>query len=300
MDHVASGTRFSREELQKMAGSVEFWWHSIDLGEGVVTPGEKTPQVLARELESLRLPDLRGKSVLDMGAYDGFYSFEAERRGAARVVALDHYVWSLDLPGHIRYWRECRERGTEPLPNEQTPHWRPDELPGKGGYDTAHRALRSRVETVVGDFMSMDLEALGTFDLVLFLGVLYHMEDPLGAMRRVASLTREVAIIETHAVVVPGCEHLELCEFYSSNQLNGDVSNWWGFNRKALLGLCGAAGFRSAEVVSPASTAAAPPAGRPGRVRRAVSRAIHGVSGLVRPQPPAQPQYLRAVVHAWK
>lgn len=76
--------------------------------------------------------------------------------------------------------------------------------------------------------MTMDLEPLGTFDVVFFLGVLYHMETPLASLRRVASLSNGVAIIETHAIVVPGYEHLELCEFYSSNQLNGDISNWWG------------------------------------------------------------------------
>jgi hypothetical protein len=133
------------------------------------------------------------------------------------VVALDHYVWSLDLPKHIAYWRECRERSITPLPNEQTPHWRPGELPGKHGYDTAHRALGSRVETVVGDFMRMDLGTLGTFDVVLFLGALYHMENPLGSLRRLASVTKGMAIIETRAIAIPEYADLKLCEFYSAN-----------------------------------------------------------------------------------
>ena len=90
-------TVYSKAELEEMAESVGFWWHSIDLGQGVVTKGFKTPETLQYELESLRLPDLRDKTVLDIGAWDGFFSFEAERRGAKRVVALDHYVWSLDL-----------------------------------------------------------------------------------------------------------------------------------------------------------------------------------------------------------
>ena len=118
----------------------------------------------------------------------------------------------------------------------------------KSGYDTAHKALNSKVETVVDDFMTMDLEPLGTFDVVFFLGVLYHMENPLASLRRVASLTNGLAIIETHAIIVAGFEHLELCEFYSSNQLNGDVSNWWGPNLKALEGMCRAAGFARVEV----------------------------------------------------
>src|SRR5690606_26765214 len=67
------------------------WFHRIDLGGGVVTPGLDDT---ATKLRQVRLPeDLTGKSVLDVGAWDGFFSFEAERRGASRVVALDGVVW---------------------------------------------------------------------------------------------------------------------------------------------------------------------------------------------------------------
>lgn len=290
----------SKESLEQMAESVGFWWHSIDFGQGVVTRGQKSPAVLAREFEALRLPDLKDKTVLDIGAYDGFFSFEAERRGARRVVALDHYVWSLDLPAHIQYWRECKERGIAPLPNEETPHWRPDILPGKRAYDTAHRALGSKVETVVGDFMTMDLAPLGTFDVVLFLGVLYHLEDPLTSVRRLAAVTREVAIIETHAVVVPGYEHTALCEFYPSNELNGDVSNWWGPNEKALRGMCLAAGFSRVDVALDGGGAEpAPPDSLYRKVRSAGGRFLRDLS-LLAPLPPKEPKHVRATVHAWK
>ena len=235
---------FTRAELEKMATSVPFWWHSIDLGSGVITNGFKSAKFLRNELKSLRLPDLRGKTVLDIGALDGFYSFEAERLGAKRVLALDHYAWSLDLAKHFKYMKECRERGVVPLPDQKAPNWRPSELPGKRAYNTAHQALDSKVETLVADFMEMDLDQIGTFDVVLFLGVLYHMENPLEAMKRVAAVTREVAIIETAAVVFPGFEHVQFCEFFESNELDGDMSNWWAPNLKALEGICRAAGFR--------------------------------------------------------
>lgn len=240
---------YSKEQLEEMAQSVDFWWHSIDLGQGVTTKGFQSASHLAKLLQSLQLPNLQGKSVLDIGAYDGFYSFEAERRGAKRVLALDHYVWSLDLPAHIEYWKECKERGIVPEPYHQTPHWLPSELPGKRGYDTAHRALDSKVETKVSDFMEMDLNEIGTFDVVFFLGVLYHLENPLAALRRVAAVTKEMAVIETAAMEIQGYEHVALCEFYESDELNGDVSNWWAPNEKALAGMCRAAGFKRVETV---------------------------------------------------
>ena len=97
-DHAVCEWAYNKAELKQMAESVGFWWHSIDLGHGVVTKGfKKTPETLQSELESLRLPDLRDKTVLDIGAWDGFFSFEAEKRGAKRVVAFDHHIWSVDL-----------------------------------------------------------------------------------------------------------------------------------------------------------------------------------------------------------
>ncbi len=77
--------------------SVPVWWHSIDLGQGVVTNGHATPEILAGELDALRLPNLRGRTVLDINTWDGFYAFEAECRGAVSVTALDLFVWSIDL-----------------------------------------------------------------------------------------------------------------------------------------------------------------------------------------------------------
>lgn len=243
---------FSRDELLQMSRSVPLWWHSIDLGQGVVTPGTQSAAFLGNRVRELNLPDLRGKDVLDIGAYDGFYSFEAERRGARRVVALDHYVWSLDLPAHIKYWQACKDSSTVPAPYHETADWRPHELPGKRGFDVAYRALSSKVEVVVEDFLTVDVRQLGTFDVVFFFGVLYHMENPLQAMRKVAAFARSLAIIETQAAAVPGYEHWPLCEFYESNELNHDVSNWWAPNERGLIGLCKAAGFSKVDVLTPA------------------------------------------------
>jgi tRNA (mo5U34)-methyltransferase len=240
---------FGKAELEAMARSVPFWFHSIDFGEGVVTNGWKSASHLEYEIDSFRLPDLRGKTVLDINTWDGFYAFEAERRGAARVVALDLYMWAMDPIPHHNYWKECRERDLVPEAYHTMPYYKPDELPGKAGFDTAHRALGSKVEVVVADFMEMDVATLGLFDVVFYFGSLYHMENPLGAMKRVAAVTKELAIIETEAASFQGLDEHALYEFFPSNELNNDVSNWWAPNEKALAGLCRAAGFSRVESV---------------------------------------------------
>ena len=239
------GANYTKQELEQLVAAVPFWWHSIDLGQGITTRGHKTPKIHSSELNSFRLPDLRGKTVLDIGAWDGFHSFEAERRGASRVVALDHYVWSIDFAPQ----KTAKSFGEGSALPELRRQSGPD-LPGKRGFDTAHAALDSKVEDVVGDFMCMELSALGTFDVVLFFGVLYHMQNPLGSLQRLAGLTKGVAIIETQAVVVAGYEDYSLWEFYPGDELQGDPTNWFAPNAKTLLGACRAAGFTRVEMVA--------------------------------------------------
>jgi tRNA (mo5U34)-methyltransferase len=221
------------------------WWHSIELGDGVVTPGVKPTDANA-ELAALHLPDLRGKTVLDIGAWDGLYSFAAERLGAKRVVALDHFVWSIDREA----LEERRRRG---LPKEHPEGvrgvWRPDTLPGKRGFDLAREALGSRVEAVVADFMTADLAELGTFDVVLFLGVLYHLRNPLVALERLAAVTGGLAVIETEAAVFPGSRDRAFCEFFE-REYKGDPTNWWLPNERAVVDLCRAAGFENVRVLT--------------------------------------------------
>jgi tRNA (mo5U34)-methyltransferase len=239
----------ARRRLQDRVDAIPFWWHSIDLGHGVVTPGHKPPDVLRAELAALALPDLRGKSVLDIGGWDGWFAFAAERLGAARVGVVDHYMWSMDSPGQQAYWRSCRERGVTPQPYHETEFWHPDTLPGKRGFDLAREALGSAVEDFTVDFMDSDLEHLGRWDIVLYLGVLYHMEDPLRALRRVHAVTRELAIVETEAVAIPAFDHEALWRFFPAAELNGDVSNWWAPNLAALGGALTAVGFATPRAV---------------------------------------------------
>ena len=243
------------QTLDEVVKECPEWFHSIELGPNLVTPGRKSPEVLNRELSSLKLPDLHGKSVLDVGAYDGFFSFAAERLGASRVVALDHYVWSVDMTAYMADWRASKQTGTTlPQPSESR-HFRPQELPGRKPFDLARRLRESQVEPVVGDFMSMDLAPLGQFDVVFFLGVLYHLEEPLAAARRLRSLVAPggLAVIETEAMEVAGLGDRAYCEFFPGQELNNDASNWWSPNAKALEGLFRAAGFREATVFNRAT-----------------------------------------------
>ncbi len=275
-------------DLQAQADALH-WYHTIDLGNGVVTKGDS-----AQDDGAAILPDVTGRSVLDIGAWDGKYSFLAEQAGASRVVALDHYAWGVDFAARGAYWAECIQAGTLPdQSRDETDFWQPD-LPGRRGFELAAAALGSKVQPLVADFQTVDLTEVGRFDVVLYLGVLYHMKEPLTCLDRVRRVTNEVAVIETEAVHVPGHEGEALLRFHAGSSLRTDFGNWYVPSIEALHNLCRAAGFSEVRTVigPPAAPAPAPPAAS-WKVK--FGRRLAGVAPAVPSAPTAN---YRAVVHA--
>jgi tRNA (mo5U34)-methyltransferase len=203
------------ESLRREVAATK-WWHTIDLGHGTVTPGIDPSSA---RLAELQVPgDLTGLTVLDVGAWDGFFSFEAERRGASRVLATDSFCWGQGG------W------GT------------------KAGFEIARRALGSRVEDLDIDPLELSPERIGTFDLVLFLGVLYHMRHPLLALERVFSVTRRHLILQTQ-IDLSAIERPALA-FYQGRDLNNDPTNWFGLNPPAVVAMLRTVGFTDVRIVS--------------------------------------------------
>ena len=197
---------------------IPFWYHCLDLGDGVVTPGCAATR-WGETGDSIGMPpSLAGKSVLDVGAWDGFYSFEAERRGASRVLATDSYAWTA--------YQEN----------------------GKAGFELARRELGSKIEDREIDALELSAERVGTFDLVLFLGILYHMRHPLLALERVASVARDHLILETHVDMLK--VKRPAMAFYPGTELNNDPTNWCGPNPEMVHAMLKVVGFRSTKTFS--------------------------------------------------
>ena len=194
-----------------------FWFHSIDLGGGVVTLGVKSIACVRNESEAYFGPvNLHGRTLIDIGAWNGAYSFEAKRRGAARVLATDHYVWN-------------------------HPEFR-----GREAFDLALMSVGLDIEAMDIDVCDLSPAAVGVFDVVLFAGVFYHLRDPIPGLRRAADLARHVLIVETHLDL----DHVArpAMAYYPGIELNNDGSNWWGPNTKMMMALLTDMGFSHIDV----------------------------------------------------
>jgi tRNA (mo5U34)-methyltransferase len=190
-------------QVRERVGAFRAWYHRIELAPGVVTPGiNDSPHVLG-VLDDIGLPrDLTGLRVLDLGCRDGFFAFEAERRGAREVVGVDY----------------CD--------------------PAKTGFNIAAEILASRVSYRVLNVYDISPQTLGKFDVVLFLGLLYHLRDPLLALDRIRAMQEPGGLLFAETQLSQEREVLDsplpLWQFFAGAALNGDATNRWAPNLAGL------------------------------------------------------------------
>ena len=217
-----------RDTIRKMVADHGRWWHEIELGSGIVTPGDDSNRLKLPVLDDLGLPaDMTGLRALDIGCSDGYFSFELEKRGAD-VMAIDF------VP------------------------------PSYSGFETAKTILGSRVEYRMDSVYNLKPEQYGYFDVILFLGVLYHLRKPLAALDAIRSVMRPGAQLFVGTMLIdeylllpdgtvtslnsmnPTLKDIPLWQAYPRDSLNGDFTNCFAPNMRALHVALEAAQFQVA------------------------------------------------------
>lgn len=217
---------WSTEEIRRQVDDLSPWFHNLDL-KGVRTAPEHFlgdyPAVKWRKFAHAIPADLTGRSVLDVGCNAGFYSLEMKRRGARRVVGIDtdeRYLAQAHFAAEVS--------GLDV------------ELQRLSVYDVA--ALRER------------------FDLVLFMGVLYHLRHPLLALDLLhehvvgewlvfQSMQRGGDQVEDLAEDYPFAERAVFDRtswpklHFVEHGYSGDHTNWWIPNRACAEAMLRSAGF---------------------------------------------------------
>lgn len=199
------------DEVRARIAAVPHWHHPIEVRPGICTPGANEAQTV---LQSLDLPpDCRGMRALDLGTRDAFVAFELERRGG-EVVAVD-YVAMAD-----------------------------------SGFAVAAELLGSRVTHLHRNLYALAPAELGTFDIVLFLGLPYHLPDPLGALRVVRNLAPHRMYLETLVMDFgPGLDDLPLMRFFAGASWAGDPTSYWGPNVRCVEDMLGETEFAPRRLV---------------------------------------------------
>lgn len=238
-----------RDWLKDRIEAEDYWFHQIDLGDGLVTPGWSNARV--DKLPYFGLPDdMSGMRVLDIGCAEGFFSFEAERRGAAEVVAIDGW------PDSIRRFNICRD------------------------------ALGSKVTAHDATVYDLDPKSFGTFDLVMFFGVLYHLRHPLLSIQRIASVATGTLLLQTLSFESEGVGDEPMARFLVDGISSGPRDNpihdptvFWVPNGACIRDMLVHTGFVDVE---PVGRRAEGGSRQPARV----AKAKRALAGRLRSRPP--------------
>jgi tRNA (mo5U34)-methyltransferase len=216
----------TREHIEQRVRELGDWFHNMNLGGVQTAPAHflgDYPAVKWQRFEHAIPQDLTGKSVLDVGCNAGFYSIEMKRRGAARVVAVD---------SDARYLAQAR--------------------------------FAAEVAEADIDFREMsvyELPSLGErFDVVLFMGVLYHLRHPLLALDLLHEhIVGDLMVFQSMLRGSPDKRRFEadyrfwqMAHFedpayprmyFVEHQYAGDPTNWWIPNRACAEAMLRSAGF---------------------------------------------------------
>lgn len=193
------------------------WYHQIEISPGILTPGECCHGDPSDDYFTKRFglyTNFEGRTVLDVGAWDGLFSFEAEKRGASHVLAID-------------------------IPQEDGGNWG-----GTKGFEAAKTLLKSTVEYKNCNVYNLDT-LKQTFNTVFFFGVLNHLENPLHALKQIANVTEDVCLIECDFLKDDPKVNKPLFELRNRSQ----TDYYFVPNLKGLIDLVICAGFSSKEII---------------------------------------------------
>jgi SAM-dependent methyltransferase len=182
---------------------------------------------------------LAGKSVLDVGAATGFLTFEAERRGARRVVSFDMSDVRRQtlLPFRDKLYYTDRDAWAARY-GEEIERW-------KNAYWLCHGRLGSRAEVFYGDVYDLP-RALGEFDVSIIGSVLEHLSDQVTALGSIARLTKETIIIVTPLLATDE----KIARFEPSAARPEDDFTWWTYSLGVYREVLAMLGFRVERITS--------------------------------------------------
>lgn len=188
---------------RNLVRSVDHWHHAFEIYPGVTTPGSYDPSMLWEKLE---IDDrCRDRTVLDIGASDGYFT--------ARIDQLGGLVTAVDF-------------------RQKDQH----------GFGIMEQVREKEFPYLHSNLYDIDPETTGPFDIVLCLGVLYHLPDMMRALRKLRMLCRDTLLLETHSDN-EFCPGTPAARYFKADSLHGDLTNFWSPNAACVLDMLYDAAF---------------------------------------------------------
>jgi tRNA (mo5U34)-methyltransferase len=258
---VTTGTA----EIRDAVDAHQLWYHTLELGAGVVTPGWFDLRPIVGKMP---WPDVAGKRCLDIGTWDGFLAFELERRGASEVIATD-----ISDPAGWDWALRLRSLGPEVMGQMA------GEKTGKG-FEIAKHALGSQVERMEINIYDLAPERVGTFDVVVCGSLLLHLRDPVRALEAIHGVCggRFLSAEQVSPTLSAMHRRRPVAHFSA-----GDRGRWWVPNVAGHRRLLEAGGFnveRGSGLYAIPFGSAHPSLGRRPDVRTRIDRVIARGSGV--------------------
>lgn len=230
-------TGMARKELERRIAEVPIWYHTLELAEGLETPGYFDMRPFVPEF---RFPEsMAGMRVVDVGASNGQFAFHFEKLGAELVVAIDlQHILDHDFPAWYR--EELRGRHTDA--EFERMNW--EEL--EAGFDLAHEVYESRVEKRRCTVYELGDRMPGEFDLAYCCNLLQHLSDPVRALESIRRC------LEPGGRFVFGCSSDLSVADVSYGIFQGFIEphiTYWVPSREAAERMCTLAGFVDVEWV---------------------------------------------------
>lgn len=200
--------QWTREELEEEIAKYR-WYHKIDLGNGVVTPGHDFDSLWNMIRETRKYLDYREKKVLDLGSVDGMWAFEAEKLGAELVVATDVYYEQV-----YERFLFCREvLGSKVIPY----------------YNVSVYNLWERLDVFLQEHWESQKPYDRLFDIVQHLGILYHLRDPMLSLAQARSVLRTggYLLVETAAITDEKASFMLFNGIPPEQRIYPDITTWW-------------------------------------------------------------------------
>jgi len=243
-----------------------YWYHTIDLGDGLITPGLYDYR---KTVPAFQFPaDMRGMIVLDVGSATGFFAFEFEKRGA-RVISVE--LPSLDkldrFPGQTTEQLLSKlERMLRPSLPVAAPQPGESISPAAVGQDSkedlyfrllegpfrfCHQRLNSKVERCLSTVYDLSVQKLGgqAFDLVFLGDILLHTFYPWSALAAVAPLVKDSGLLVLSQVMPEELGPHPAMLYVGGDDPQGDDISWWWPNKLCFEQMLKKMGFQSVEQV---------------------------------------------------